>query len=175
MKKFSDMTIDEVINVINQSEELRDMFDQKMRESARDYILDNLACFDGKSVSYSISACELSYFRVKDTYSFFEGVEKARDVFRLVGKTGKLFNRCKKLRGTNLFDYWAKRLCESYYETQFKNITDFIQDACFELHQGSVGEKSKVYVVYFFYGTVIADYLWDEETKTFYKPCEVSA
>lgn len=36
MKKFSDMEIDEVINVIDDSKELRDMLDQYIQETEYD-------------------------------------------------------------------------------------------------------------------------------------------
>ena len=61
-----------------------------------------------------------------------------------------------------------------YYEDELKSMVDYVEDASFELYQGSVGEKSREYVECFV-DNIIGDYLWDEESETFYKPCRISA
>lgn len=46
MKKFSDMRIDEVINVINDSKTLLDMLDRYIQETESDWLGELLRCFD---------------------------------------------------------------------------------------------------------------------------------
>lgn len=61
MKKFSDMEINEVIDVINDSKELRDMLDQYIQETECYWLNDLLRCFDRKAVDYSIGFFDTNY------------------------------------------------------------------------------------------------------------------
>ena len=54
MKKFSDMGIDEVINVINNSKTLRNMLDIYIQETESDWLGELLSCFNRQTVDYSI-------------------------------------------------------------------------------------------------------------------------
>ena len=174
MKKFSDMKIDEVIDVINDSEELRDMLDQYIQETETYWLDDLLRSFDRGAVDYSVGFFDSSYFTVKDNDLFLEGVRKSHENYGLTTKAEKLLKRCEKLQGTNLFGYWCDKLAEMYYEDELKSMVDYVEDASFELYQGTVGEKSREYVECFV-DNVIGNYLWDEENETFYKPCRISA
>ena len=174
MKKFSDMEIDEVINVINDSKELRDMLDQYIQKTEDDWLYDLLRCFDRGAVHYSIGFFDRNYFTVKDNDLFLEGVRKSHDDYGLTVKGEKLLNRCEKLQGTNLFGYWCEKLAEQYYKDELKSMVDYVEDASYELYCGSVGEKSRKYVECFV-DNVIGDYLYDEESKTYYKPYKISA
>ena len=174
MKKFSDMQIDEVINVINDTETLRDMLDRYIQETESDWLGDLLRCFDPQSIDYSIGFFNNNYFTVKDSDLFLDGVRKSHEKYGLTTKAEKLLKRCEKLQGTNLFDYWCDKLAEMYYKDELKSMVDYVEDAYSELYQGTVGEKSREYVECFA-DNIIGDYLWDEECETFYKPCKVSA
>lgn len=174
MKKFSDMEIDEVINMIDDSKELRDMLDQYIQETEDDWLNELLSCFDRGAVDYSIGFFDHNYFTVKDNDLFLEGVRKSHDDYGLTVKGEKLLNRCEKLQGTNLFGYWCEKLAEQYYKDELESMVDYVEDASYELYNGSVGEKSRNYVECFI-DNVIGDYLWDKERETFYKPCKVSA
>ena len=174
MKKFSDMEIDEVINVINDSETLRDMLDRYIQETESDWLGDLLRCFDPQAVDYSIGFFNSNYFTVKDSDLFLDGVRKSHEKYGLTTKAEKLLKRCEKLQGTNLFDYWCEKLAEQYYKDELKSMVDYVEDAAYELYKGSVGEKSMNYVECFI-DNVIGNYLWDEECETFYKPCKVLA
>lgn len=174
MKKFNEMEIEEVISIINDSKELRDMLDQYIQETEMDWLDDLLRSFDRGSVDYSIGFFDQNYFTVKDSDSFLEGVCKSHDNYGLTVKGEKLLNRCEKLQGTNLFGYWCEKLAEQYYKDELKSMVDYVEDASYELYKGSVGEKSMEYVECFV-DNVIGDYLWDSDSETFYKPCRVSA
>lgn len=174
MMKFSDMEIDEVINVINDSKELRDMLDQYIQETEYDWLDELLRCFDRGAVDYSIGFFDRNYFTVKDSDLFLKGVRKSHDNYGLTVNGEKLLNRCEKLQGTNRFGYWCEKLAEQYYKDELKSMVDYVEDASYELYKGSVGEKSMNYVECFI-DNVVGDYLWDEESETFYKPCKVSA
>ena len=174
MKKFSNMEIYEVINVINDSETLRDMLDRYIQETESDWLGELLECFDRQAIDYSIGFFDSNYFTVKDNDLFLDGVRKSHENYGLTTKAEKLLKRCEKLQGTNLFGYWCKQLAEMYYKDELKSMVDYVEDASYELYRGSVGEKSKEYVECFV-DNIIGDYLWDEENETFYKPCRVSA
>ena len=174
MKKFSDMEIDEVIDVINDSEELRDMLDQYIQKTESDWLGELLVCFDQRAIDYSIGFFNSNYFTVKDSDLFLDGVRKYHENYGLTTKAEKLLKRCEKLQGTNLFDYWCNQLAEMYYKDELKSMVDYVEDASFELYQGFVGKKSREYVDCFV-DNIIGDYLCDEESGTFYKPCRISA
>ena len=174
MKKFSDMKINDVINVINDSKELRNMLDEYIQETEIDWLGELLRCFDRRAIDYSICFFDSNYFTVKDSDLFLDGVRKSHEKYGLTTKAEKLLKRCEKLQGTNLFDYWCVQLAEMYYKDELKSMVDYVEDASFELYQGFVGEKSREYVDCFV-DNIIGDYLCDEESGTFYKPCRISA
>ena len=174
MKKFSDMKIDDVINVINDSKTLRDMLDRYIQETESDWLGDLLRCFDPQAIDYSIGFFNNNYFTVKDSDLFLDGVRKSHENYGLTIKAEKLLKRCEKLQGTNLFGYWCNQLAEMYYNDELKSIIDYVEDTSFELYQGYVGKKSREYIEYFV-DNIIGDYLCDEESGTFYKQCRVSA
>lgn len=146
MKKFSDMEIDEVINVINDSKKLRNMLDLYIQESESDWLNDLLSCFDCQAVEYSIGFFNSNYFTVKDRDLFLDGIRKSHENYGLTTKAEKLLKRCEKLHGTNLFGYWCNQLAKMYYKDELKSMVDYVEDASYELYQGSVGEKSRKYV-----------------------------
>lgn len=174
MKKFSDMEIDEVINVINASKTLRDMLDIYIQETESDWLGELLSCFNRQTVDYSIGFFNSNYFTVKDSDLFLDCVRKSHEKYGLTTKAEKLLKRCEKLQGTNLFDYWCDQLAEMYYEDELKSMVDYVEDASFELYQGTVCKKSREYVECFV-DNIIGDYLWDEESGTFYKSHRISA
>lgn len=174
MKKFSDMEIDEVINVINDSKTLRDMLDRYIQETEGDWLGDLLRCFDQQAIDCSIGFFNSNYFTVKDSGLFLDGVRESYKNYGLTTKAEKLLKRCEKLQGTNLFGYWCNQLAEMYYKDELKSMVDYVEDASFELYKGFVGEKSREYVECFV-DNIIGDYLWDEESETFYKPYRISA
>lgn len=174
MKKFSDMEIDEVIDVINDSEDLRDMLDRYIQETESDWLGELLRCFDQRAIDYSIGFFNSNYFTVKDSDLFLDGVRKSHENYGLTTKAEKLLKRCEKLHGANLFGYWCNRLAEMYYKDELKSMVDYVEDASYELYQGFVGEKSREYVECFV-DNIIGDYLCDEESGTFYEQYKISA
>lgn len=133
MKKFNEMEIEEVISIINDSKELRDMLDQYIQETEMDWLDDLLRSFDRGAVDYSIGFFDQNYFIVKDNNLFLEGVCKSHDNYGLTVKGEKLLNRCEKLQGTNLFGYWCEKLAEQYYKDELKSMVDYVENASYEL------------------------------------------
>lgn len=174
MKKFSDMTTGEVIDVINQSKELLDMLEEAVQECEMNYISDKLGCFERGSIEYSIGFYNDNYFNVKDNDLFVEGVRETCKHFGLTTDTEKMLNMVEKLRGTNLYDYWCERLAEKYEETELESVVKMVEDIGYDLSCGKVSEYAADYVDIFVMND-IGDYLWDKDTKTFYKPVKVSA
>lgn len=174
MKKFSDMTTDEVVDVINQSKELRDMLEDAVQECEMDYISDKLGCFEYAGVDYSIGFYDDNYFNVKDNDLFVEGVRKSCNHFGLTTDTEKMLNMVENLRSTNLYDYWCKKLAKKYDETELESVVKMVEEICSDLHYGEVSEYAYDYVDIFVMND-IGDYLWDADTKTIYKPVKISA
>ena len=174
MKKFSDMEIDEVSNVINDSKELCDMIDRYIQETESDWLGELLGCFDPQAIDYSIGFFNSNYFTVKDSDLFLDGVRKSHENYGLTTKAEKLLKRCEKLQGTNLFCYWCNQLAEQYYKDELKSMVDFVEDISYDLYRGFVDDNAKEYIDCFI-DNVIGYYLWDEERETFYKLYRVSA
>lgn len=174
MEKFSDMKKDEIIEVINGSKELRNELVDYVQEIESFWLGEKLNCFDKNAVEYEIGLYETSYMWIKDNSLFVEGVRKSCDKFGLNQETEKMLRHCEKLKDSNLFDYWCKKLCRSYYKTELKPIVKGIEDVIYELSCGSVGERAKFYVGDFI-DNFLLDYLWDRETKTYYQPCRIPA
>ena len=80
----------------------------------------------------------------------------------------RLLSQCEKLEGTNLFYHHARLLRDMWLEDEIQSIVKYVEDACYELYCGEIGEKTRCYLECF--QEIYSDYLYDEETETIYSP-----
>lgn len=173
MEKFREMKVEDVIGIINKSMELREILDCYVQQSEMDFIGEKISEFSKSAIEYSISPFERSYLYPTDNDAFLEGVEKSGKSYGLGNRTEKYLSICKKVKGTNFYGWWVKKLCASYYSEEIEPALKWIEDCSYELYHGNVGEKSRDYVDMLIEST-IGDYLWDKETETYYIPKKVA-
>ena len=173
MKKFKDLSIAELTQIVNRSKNLRDELSDYIQNSEMSWIDEKLAIMESSLSDWSVGFFNQNYISVKDWYSFLDCVKDSAKYFGASDRMEKLICRCDKLRGTNLFEYYAKKLKTVYFEDELQSICKYVEDCSYELYQGAVGEKCESYLECFF--DAYEDYLYDEETDTYYKPTKLQA
>ena len=174
MRKFANMTTDEVTDIISKDVSLRNILAKHIQQCEMDSIDDKLQEFENDAMDYSIDPWTHSYINVKNSDSFVAGVESSGDNYGLGEKTDELLQKCKNLRGTNLYDFWVQRLCQSYFNEEIKPSLDFIEESGYELScgKGDIGNAEKYYIDNLV-DNYLGVFLWDEETETYYVPNKV--
>lgn len=172
MKKFSELSLEQLEQIVNRSKELRNLLDEYIQESEMDYISDKLFPIKKSLKDWSIGFYNQNYMVVNDYHDFVAGVRSSVKSFGCSDRLESLLTQCEKLEGSNLFHHHAKMLKELWYEEEIKSTIDYVEDASYELYCGKVGEKTRDCLEPFFYN--YEDYLYDEETETFYKPTKLA-
>ena len=175
MKKFKDLSLEELTNIVNSSKKLRDELDNFIQEDEMNWLRQKLNFVRSSLWKWSLGFFNNNgnFISVRNYEEFLDGVKDSKVAFGASERLEKLINHCEQLLGTNLFEYYAKKLAEVFFEDELMPIINYVEDASFELYQGKVGEKSKDYLEGFF--SSYEDYLYDEENKTFYEPHSLSA
>lgn len=173
MKNFGEMTNDEIVAIINKSKLLRDKLDNYIQDCEMDYLSDKLSCVKKSLSDWSVGFYQPSYIEVRDCEDFVDGVLEHEKCFGLSDKCSRLARQCNKLRGTNLFEYYAEKLKDLYFKEEYEDVIDFVEDCGYELYQGEVGEKCYDYIECWVYN--FEDWLYDEETETIYDPYKLDA
>ena len=173
MKKFKDLSLDELTQIVNRSKKLRDELYEYIQDSEMHWISKKLSCVKSSLANWSVGFYNQNFLRVRDYEVFVDGVEKSIKMYGASEKLEKKFHQVQKLLHTNLFAHTAEQLKELWLKEELQSICDYVEDASYELYKGEVGEKSKDYLDGFFSG--YKDYLYDEENQTFYEPHSLSA
>ena len=173
MKKFKDLSIAELTQIVNRSEKLRDELDNYIQDCEMYWISERLACLKESLSDWSIGFYNQNYIRVRDYHTFLDCVIESKRRYGASDRMEKLISLCDKLRSSNLFEYYAKKLKTMYLEDELQSICKYVEDCGYELYQGKVGEKCESYLECFF--DAYEDYLYDEQTETYYKPTKLQA
>lgn len=175
MKRFGEMNLQELEQIINRSKKMREKFESYIMDCEMDYISDKLSCVTSSLKDWTVGFWERNYITVDDYSDFVAGVRNSSKRFGCSDRLESLLSHCEKLDGTNLFKHYAVRLKNMWFEDEIQSIVKFVEDAGMELYgkSGAVGEKTRDYVECFFYN--LEDWLYDEETETFYKPTKLDA
>lgn len=168
MKKFSELTTEQLINIVQHSEKMRDEFQNYICGTEMCFIEEKLDCVTSSLGKYCIGFYERNFLTVRDYKGFVSGVEDSVCNFGGSDTLTKKLAQCQKLIGTNLFEYHAEKLKEIYLTEELLPICKYVEDCCFELYHKEVGEKCKEYLECFF--SSYDDYLYDEENGTYYEP-----
>lgn len=173
MKRFSELSNEQLTNIVNRSKKLRDELNEYIQDSEMNWISEKLSCVQDSLANWSVGFYNQNFLRVRDYEGFVDGVEKSIKMYGASEKLEKKFHQVQKLLHTNLFAHTAEQLKELYLQEELQSICDYVEDASYELYQGKVGEKCESYLEFFFYN--YEDYLFDEETQTIYKPTRLEA
>ena len=173
MKRFSELTTEQLTNIVNRSKELRNELDKFIQEREMYWISEKLDYVRDSLANWSVGFYNKNFLKVRDYEAFVDGVEKSIKDYGASEKLEKKFRQVSKLIHTNLFAYTAEQLKKLYLKEELQSICDYVEDASYELYQGKVGEKCRNYLECFF--DAYNDYLYDEETETFYEPTRLAA
>lgn len=173
MKRFSELSNEQLTNIVNRSKKLRDELDEYIQDSEMHWISEKLSCVKDSLANWSVGFYNQNFLRVRDYEGFVDGVEKSIKMYGASEKLEKKFHQVQKLLHTNLFAHTAEQLKELWLKEELQSICDYVEDASYELYQGAVGEKCQDYLECFF--DAYRDYLYDEATETFYKPTKLAA
>lgn len=173
MKRFSELSNEQLTNIVNHSKKFRDELDEYIQESEMHWISEKLSCVKDSLANWSVGFCNQNFLIVRDYEGFVDGVEKSIQMYGASEKLEKKFHQVQKLLHTNLFAHTVEQLKELWLKEELQSICDYVDDASYELYQGAVGEKCQCYLECFF--DAYQDYLYDEGTKTFYEPTKLEA
>ena len=173
MKKFSELTYEQFEEIVNRSKKLRDELDNYIQDTEMYWLEEKLNCVNDSLEKWSVGFFNQNFIRVRDYESFVDGVEESVKCYGSSERLEKKLQQCKKLRGTNLFEYESEKLKELYFKEELQVICDYTEDACYELYCGKVGEKCRSYLEPFFDNYV--DCLFDEEERVIYRPQKLDA
>ena len=173
MKRFKDLTFEELKEIVSRDKKLREKFNDYIQTTEMLWIEDKLSCIEDSLSNWSIGFYSQNFLSVKDYEIFVFGVEKSVQMFGASEKLTKKLSQCLKLLRTNLFEFHAKQLAKLYMEEEIQSTCDYVEDCSQELFYGEIGEKSIGYLDCFMLN--YDDYLYDEETQTYYEPHKVSA
>ena len=170
--KFKDLDDKVLKELVANDTKLRERFDTFIQESEMDWLSEKIDCVRSSLGNYSYGFYNPNFMHVQDYDGFVDGVSESIKCFGSTDKLAKLVEHCDRLRGTNLFEYYAKQVQEVYEKEELQSICDYIEDACYELYNKEIGEKSESYFEGF--SPLIEDYLYDEDNEIYYKPNKVA-
>lgn len=173
MKRFSELSDEQLTNIVNRSKKLRDELDEYIQDTEMNWIEEKLSCVRESLANWSVGFYNQNFLRVRDYESFVDGVGESIKMYGASEKLEKKFHQVQKLLHTNLFAHTAEQLKELWLKEELQSICDYVEDASYELYQGKVGEKCESYLECFFDN--YEDYLFDEETQNIYKPIRLDA
>ena len=170
--KFKDLDNKVLKELVVNDEHLRQKFDNFIQECELDYLGDKIACVSDSLYNWSYGFFSTNYMIVRDYCEFVDGVKKCILHFGGSQHLTKLVEHCDKLRGTNLFEYFAKKMQAVFEQEELQDLCNYVEDVSYELYNKEIGEKCEDYFEAFSYN--IEEYLYNEEDKTYYKPMRVA-
>lgn len=173
MKKFSEISLEELEKIVNRSKELRDKLEDYIQECEMNWISEKLGKIKPSLRDWSVGFYNQNFISVKDYEDFLDCIIDYKKTFGCSDRMEKKIPHCEKLRGTNLFEYNCKQLEEMFMEDEIESVCKYVEDCGMEMYYKKVGDKCRHYLEMFF--EVYDDYLYDEETETFYKPTKLDA
>lgn len=129
MKKLVSLSNKEILNYVMSSKELREKFDKYISDCEMSWIGEKTDCFRGNAANWSLGVFSYNYFEVNNCDKFVDGVEQSLSCFGGTEQLEKLLKQCKRLWGTNLYEYMVGKLCDMYYEQELKPIIDWLEKA----------------------------------------------
>lgn len=131
--RLKDLSNEEILKRILDSDKLRERFDMAVQDSEMDYINDILHCFNARCAEWSIGPYNRNYFQCKDASEFVYCAREMADAYSASEKTLKVLEHTEKLRETNLFEHYADKLAECI-EADLCEMCRGIEDVCYEIY-----------------------------------------
>lgn len=131
--RLKDLSNEEILKRILDSDKLRERFDLAVQESEMDYINEILRCFNARCAEWSIGPYNRNYFRCKDASEFVYQAREMADMYIASDKTLKVLDHAEKLRGTNLFEHYADKLADCI-ESDLCEYAKGIEDLSYDIY-----------------------------------------
>lgn len=165
--KLKDLTNEEILSHILNSDELRTRFDDAVQESEMNYVNDIIGCFNRRCARWSIGPYNHNYFECTDASEFVYCAREMVDMYGASRKTLKVIAHAEKLRGTNLFEYYADKLADCI-EADLCEICRGIEDISYDIY---CRKETDVLLDYIdcFAEWLFDDVIVDEDDDTMYK------
>lgn len=173
MKTFSELTNEQLTQIVNRSKKMRDELEEYIQDTEMCWISEKLHVIKSSLSNWSVGFYNQNYLYVKDYADFLDCIKECSAMYGASDRMEKKIAQCEKLRGSNLFGHVCQELRDIFMEDEINSVCKYVEDASFELYCGSVGEKCANYLECFL--EAYNDYLYDEETETFYKPVKLDA
>lgn len=174
MKKFSQLTEQEQIQLLKRDENLRNKLDNYVQDCEMDWLSDKLACVKPGLSDWEYGFYNRNFYRLGDLDKFVEGVQKSIYNFGSTDKLKRLADQCEKLQYTNLYEHHVKKLASLYFEEEIDMIVEYTENVCYKIYCNDIESVcADGYLEPFFDN--LSEYLINEETNTYYKPCKISA
>lgn len=170
MKKFKDLSTKQLKMIIESSEELRHDFELYIQDCEMDYMYEKLEKIERSLTNWCIDAYAENFISVKDYSLFIDCLEDYERCFGLSSDVLSLLDWCKRLENCNLFKYHAYKLSEKFFEEEFQDIIDCVELIGNDLYCGHINDHAIEFIDGFIMSRSREDYLYDEETKTYYIP-----
>ena len=164
---LKELSNEKLFEVVSKNETLRRSFDDYVWECEWDYISDKLAVMKDSIYDYSIGLCNDNFIRVRDYGSFVYDARECEKEFGLSENAEKLLSQCEKLRYTNLFEYYAKRFKQLWFEEEIQSTVKWCEDLSYQLYSGKDTKESYDYLECW---AENVDYIYDEEDRSVYEP-----
>ena len=173
MKRFNELTIEQLTNVINHSKKLRQELEDYICDTEMAWISEKLDKVRSSLQDWSVGFYQKNYINVDDYEKFVYCVAESIACFGGSDRLTRKLAQCEKLIGTNLFEHHARELRDIYLKEELQNICDWVEDCCYEIYHGEVGEKCREYLECFL--SSYDDYLFDEKNGVVYEPQKLTA
>lgn len=131
--RLKDLTTEEILKRVLNSEKLRDEFDEAIQEREMDYINDMLSHFNTRCADWSVGPWNPSYLKCNEASEYVYCAREMVDVYGGSVKTLKALSHAEKLRGTNLFEHYADKLARCI-ESDLKEICRGIEQTSYDIY-----------------------------------------
>lgn len=128
MKTINDFTFEQQKQIVANDNELLGKFEYFLQDNEMYWVSEKLDCIKKSLSNWEIGFYSPCFIRVKNWFDFVDGVEESCKNYGLSEKCEKLLNRCKNLRYSNLFEYYAEKLKDLYLDEELKAPLEWIEN-----------------------------------------------
>ena len=164
---LKELPLEKLFEVVSNSVTLRSSFDNYVWESEYDYISDKLQVMRPAISDYEIGLCNRNFMRVSDYSEFVNCARECEKSFGLSINCKKKLSQCEKLRGTNLFEHYAKALAEMWFKDEIQDIVKWCEDMSYEIYCGKHNTDIDDYLSCW---AENVGYIYNEEDGCVYEP-----
>lgn len=165
--RLNELSIEKLFEVVSKSQTLRQSFDNYVWESEWDYISDKMEVMKTAIANYEIGMCNRNFIRISDYREFVDCARECEKMFGLSTDCEKSLSLCEKLRDTNLFEYYAKRFAEMWFDEEIQSVVEWCENMSYKMYCEDYDPDISDYL---FSWAECVDYIYNEEDDCVYTP-----